>query len=54
MLGHFKLNAKDMIFFRNKKKVVKSARFIGINTFYYNKDKRDLVKLKKFLDEGLV
>lgn len=32
---------------------VKSAESIGIKTFHYDKDKKDLVSLKNFLDKNL-
>ena len=54
MLKHFNLRADDVIYFENKKDAVESARSVGINTFHYNKDTKDLIALKKFIDEGLL
>jgi len=53
MLKHFNLKIKDVIYFENKESAVKSAEGVGITTFYYDKDKKDLVSLKKFIDENL-
>ncbi|MBT4277306.1 HAD-IA family hydrolase [Candidatus Falkowbacteria bacterium] len=53
MLDHFNLEAKDVIYFEHKESAVKSAQSVGINTFHYDKDKKDLIALKKFIDENL-
>lgn len=53
MLEHFNLDAKDVIYFEHNEDAVKSAQSIGIVVYYYDKDKRDLVALKKFIDENL-
>ncbi|MBW3002322.1 hypothetical protein KY338_04125 [Candidatus Woesearchaeota archaeon] len=53
MLNHFDLDAKDVIYFEHDEEAVKSAQSVGITTLHYDKDKKDLVELKKFLDENL-
>ena len=53
VLKHFNLGIKEVIYFEHNEDAVKSAQSVGINTFYYNKDKRDLIALKKFIDEEL-
>ena len=53
MLKHFNLNPKDVIYFEHNLDAVKSAQSAGIVTFYYDKDKKDLIALKRFLDENL-
>jgi len=53
MLKNFNLEAKDVIYFEHNKDALKSAESVGINTFHYDKDKRDLIELKKFIDENL-
>ena len=53
MLKQFNLEAKDVIFFEHKEEAVKSAESVGITTFYYDSDKKDLAALKKFIDENL-
>jgi len=49
MLKHFGLNKDDVIYFEHNPEAVKSAQSIGIKTYYYDKDKRDLKTLKDFL-----
>ncbi len=53
MLKHFSLSPKDVIYFEHDEDAVKSAQSVGIKTFYYNKDKKDLNELKKFIDEEI-
>ena len=53
MLKHFTLKPEEVIYFENKKEAVESAKSIGIKTFHYNKDLRDLLALKEFLDTNL-
>ena len=53
MLEHFDLSVKDVLYFEHNEDVVKSARSVGVVTFYYDKDKKDLIALKKFIDENL-
>jgi hypothetical protein len=47
------LDAKDVIYFEHNAEAVKSAQSIGILTFHYDKDKKDLDALRKFIDENL-
>jgi len=53
MLKHFNLNVKDVIYFENDENAVRSAQSVGINTFHYNKETKDLVTLKQFIDNNL-
>tara|TARA_R110002074_G_scaffold289550_2_gene461397 strand:- start:1471 stop:1854 length:384 start_codon:yes stop_codon:yes gene_type:complete len=53
MLDYFNIKVKDVIYFEHNKDAIKSAKFVGINTFYYDKDKKDLVSLKDFIDRNL-
>src|SRR3989304_5745780 len=46
MMEHFGLTAKEVVYFEHNKDVVKSAQSIGIVTYYYESDKKDLVELK--------
>lgn len=41
------------MYFEHNEDAVKSARSVGIATHHYDKDKKDLVGLKKFIDENL-
>ena len=53
MLQKFNLSSEDVIYFEHNLNAVKSAQSVGINTFYYDNDKKDLTALKQFLDENL-
>ncbi|HEY4513382.1 MAG TPA: hypothetical protein VJH06_02615 [Candidatus Paceibacterota bacterium] len=54
MLKHFKFTKDDVIYFEHDIDAVKSAQSVGINTFFYDENKKDLEELKKFLDTNLV
>ena len=54
MLEKFSLEVGDVIYFEHDVDAVKSAESVGIKTFHYDQDKKDLVALKDFLDENLV
>ena len=45
MLAHFGLSASDVVYFEHNADAVKSARSVGITTYHYDKDKKDLVGL---------
>jgi HAD superfamily hydrolase (TIGR01509 family) len=53
MLGNFKLDVADVVYFEHNPDAVKSAESVGIKTHYYDKDAKDLASLKKFLDDNL-
>jgi len=53
MLEHFGLNKEDVIYFENNENAVKNAQSMGITTYHYDRDKKDLKALKKFLHENL-
>ncbi|HRY59993.1 MAG TPA: HAD-IA family hydrolase [Patescibacteria group bacterium] len=53
LLKHFNLEPQDVIYFEHSPDAVKSAQSIGINTYFYDKDKRDLIDLKKFINSNL-
>lgn len=53
MLEHFDLNKDDVIYFEHDQEAIKSARSVGIKTYYYDQDKKDLDGLKNFLTENL-
>jgi HAD superfamily hydrolase (TIGR01509 family) len=53
MLAHFNLAVEDVVYFEHNPDAVKSAQSVGIATYYYDKDAKDLIKLKKFLDDNL-
>lgn len=53
MLNNFGLEAKDVVYFEHNEDAVKGAQAVGINTYYYDKDKKDLLALKDFIDKNL-
>ena len=53
MLDNFNFKKEDVIYFENDKGFAESARLVGIETYHYNKDEKNLSKLKEFLDLNL-
>ncbi|MCF7834467.1 hypothetical protein K9M48_00230 [Candidatus Gracilibacteria bacterium] len=53
MLEYFKLDKNNVIYFEHNTDAVQSAISVGINTYHYNKDQKDLSELKKFIDNNL-
>jgi HAD superfamily hydrolase (TIGR01509 family) len=53
LLEKYNLKKEDVIYFEHSMEAVKSAESIGINTYYYDNDKKDLESLKEFLDKNL-
>src|SRR3989344_7195555 len=52
MLEHFGLNKDDVIYFEHNSAAVKSAQSAGINSYFYDNDRKDLDTLKAFLDSN--
>lgn len=46
-------NTSDVIYFEHNPDAVKSAQSVGITSYHYDKDARDLVALKKFIDANI-
>ena len=53
MLEHFKLDKNDVIYFEHNADAVKSAESVGINTYFYEEDKKDLNELRKFIESSI-
>jgi HAD superfamily hydrolase (TIGR01509 family) len=53
MFKHFKLRPEDVIYFEHNPDAVKSAESLGITSYQYDADKKDLVALKRFLDKNI-
>ena len=53
MLKHFGLSNKDTIYFEHNPEAVKSAQSVGIISYHYDPEKKDLESLKVFLDKNL-
>jgi len=54
MLKNFSLKKDDIVYFEHSIDAVKSAQSVGIKTYYYDDNKKNLEDLKKFLDENLL
>lgn len=46
-------DVNDVLYFEHNPDAVKSAQSVGIVSHHYDKDARDLVTLKKFIDENI-
>lgn len=53
MLEHFNLESENVVYFEHDPEAVRSAQSVGIVSYHYDSDKRDLESLKKFLDENI-
>lgn len=53
LLQKFGLNKNEVIYFEHNPEAVKTAESIGIKSYYYDHEKRDLEALKKFISENL-
>lgn len=53
MLEKFDLSIDDVVYFEHGKEAVESAESVGIKTFHYDRNKKDIDGLKEFLDTSL-
>jgi len=53
LLKNYNLNKDEVIYFEHNHDAVKSAQSVGIITYFYDNDKKDLEGLKDFLDKNL-
>jgi len=53
MLNHFKLKKEEVIYFEHNLEAVKSAQSLGIESYHYNHQVKDLVALRAFLDKNV-
>lgn len=53
LLNKYNLNANDVIYFEHNIEAVKSAENAGIKSYFYDEQAKDLISLKKFIDENL-
>ena len=53
MLDEYNLSLGDVVYFDHSEQAVKSAQSIGITTYHYDKDKKDLEALEQFLNENI-
>lgn len=54
LLANYSLAKDDVIYFEHNANAVKSAQSVGIKTYFYNNDKKDLKELKNFLNINLI
>ena len=53
LLAKHGLTVTDVVYFEHNRDAVESARSLGINTYFYDHTKEDMVSLKQFLDQNL-
>jgi len=53
MLSHFNLTKEDVVCLEHDIKAVESAQSVGIRTYFYDSNKKDIDGLKDFLDDNL-
>ena len=53
LMRQYNLKVEDLVYFEHNQGAVESARSLGIKTFHYNPEKRDLDALKIFLDSSI-
>lgn len=53
MLEHFQLDKADVVYFEHNAEAVKSAQSVGITTYHYDNEKKDLGALQDFLKTNL-
>ncbi len=52
-LKEYNLTVEEVIYFEHDENAVKSAKSLWILTYHYDKDKKDLEALEKFLKENV-
>ncbi len=53
MLSNFNLAKDNVIYFEHNPDAVRSAQSVGIKSYFYDSEKKDLVSLKSFIDSNL-
>ena len=53
LLEQYNWQPSDVVYFEHNPDAIKSAELVGVASYLYDKDTRDLVKLKLFLDQNL-
>ncbi len=53
LLAKYGLESEEVLCFEHNPVAVESANISGIKSYHYDNDQRDLVKLKRFLDQNL-
>ena len=53
MLEHFSLKPDDVVYFEHNSEAVESAKSVGITTFHYNKEIKDMEAVRDFLNNNI-
>lgn len=53
MLEKFDLKANKVIYFEHGKDAVKAAQSLGIKTYWYDKNKKDIGSLREFIENNI-
>ena len=53
LLNYFGLKPEDVVYFEHNPEAVKSAQSVGVTSYHYDPDKKDLTALKAFLDQNI-
>jgi len=53
MLSNFNLAKDNVIYFEHNPEAVRSAQSVGIKSYFYDSEKKDLASLKAFIDSNL-
>lgn len=53
MLEQFGLKADEVVYFEHNPEAVKSAESVGINSYFFDYDKKDLNGLRNYLESNL-
>ena len=53
MIEHFSLSVQEVVYFEHNEKAVASAQSVGIKTYHYDKEAKDVQAVKRFLEENL-
>lgn len=53
MLELFNLRSEEVIYFEHNPKAVESAGKVGIKSYYYDNNIKDLIALKSFIDSNI-
>jgi len=53
LFEHFSLKPDEVVYFEHNQKAVKSAESVGIVSYLYDHEKKDLSALKEFLDANV-
>ena len=53
LFNHFSLSHGEVVYFEHNPEAVKAAESLGIKVLWYDKDTKDLKKLKEFLQNNI-